>query len=103
MQYRFIKITSFYKNFLQSYEAANPDVLALSYDKQHQHLMSQGYGYSNYFPRYLKQNYGIDGHEIIHNATLNWLAHQRKGKPAEWNIAAEHQLKTDDKDSHSGK
>jgi len=68
MQYRFIKVTSFYKNFLQSYEAANPDVLTLSYDEQHRHLMSQGYGYSNYFPYYLQQNYGIDGHEIIHNA-----------------------------------
>lgn len=68
MHYRFIKVTSFYKNFLQSYEAANPDVLTLSYEKQHRHLMSQGYGYSNYFPHYLQQNYGIHGHEIIHNA-----------------------------------
>jgi spore maturation protein CgeB len=68
MQYKFLKITSFYKNFLQSYEASNPGILTLSYDEQHRHLMSQGYGYSNYFPFYLQQNYKIDGHELIHNA-----------------------------------
>jgi spore maturation protein CgeB len=69
MHYRFIKVTSFYKNFLRSYEASNPHVLTLSFEKQHQHLMSQGYGYSNYFPLYLQQNHGIEGHEIIHNAS----------------------------------
>ena len=68
MQYKFLKVTSFYKNFLQSYEASNPDVLSLSYDEQHRHLMSQGYGYSNYFPFYLQKNHKIDGHELIHNA-----------------------------------
>lgn len=68
MQYKFVKVTSFYKNFLQSYEASNPDVLTLSYEEQHRHLMSQGYGYSNYFPFYLQQNYKIEGHELIHNA-----------------------------------
>jgi hypothetical protein len=35
---------------------------------QYEHLMEQGYGYSNYFPRYLQQNYSISGTELIHNA-----------------------------------
>ncbi len=43
------------------------------------------------------------GHEIIHNAALNWLAQQRKSKPAEWKITDEQHLKTDDKESESGK
>jgi spore maturation protein CgeB len=68
MPYRFIKVTSFYKNFLESYYESNPDIVTQKYDDQYQHLMQQGYGYSNYFPHYLHQNYGIDGHEIIHNA-----------------------------------
>jgi len=68
MSYKFLKVTSFYKSFLRSYEASNPDVSELSYEEQHRHLMSQGYGYANYFPHYLEKNYGIEGHEIIHNA-----------------------------------
>lgn len=42
-------------------------------------------------------------HEIIHIAALNWLAKQRKGQPANWNVTIEHNLKTDDKESDSGK
>ncbi|MFO1440184.1 MAG: hypothetical protein U1F81_17820 [Verrucomicrobiaceae bacterium] len=26
------------------------------------------------------------GHEIVHQAALNWLAKQRKGQPAVWEI-----------------
>ncbi|MGI6098723.1 MAG: alpha/beta hydrolase family protein [Kiritimatiellia bacterium] len=29
------------------------------------------------------------GHEIIHNAALTWLAHQRRGQPAKWDITAD--------------
>jgi len=43
------------------------------------------------------------GHEIIHEAALNWLAAQRKGKPANWKVTAKRTLKTDNKESHSGK
>ncbi len=68
MEFRFIKVTSFYKNFLESYYASNPEIGTLSYDDQYAHLMEQGYGYSNYFPRYLQQNYSINGTELIHNA-----------------------------------
>jgi spore maturation protein CgeB len=68
MEFRFIKVTSFYKNFLESYYESNQDIVTLSYDDQYQHLMEQGYGYSNYFPLYLRQNYSISGTELIHNA-----------------------------------
>ena len=42
-------------------------------------------------------------HEIIHQAALNWLAKQRKGTPANWNVTQAHDLKTDDSESESGK
>jgi hypothetical protein len=68
MDYRFIKVTSFYKDFLDSYYRSNPHVISESYQEQYRHLMDQGYGYSDYFPRYMEQNYGIPGTELIHNA-----------------------------------
>jgi hypothetical protein len=41
-------------------------------------------------------------HEIIHHAALNWLAQQRKDKPAQWNVAMETTIKTDKDESESG-
>lgn len=64
----FIKVTSFYKEFLNSYYQANPNIVGKSFSEQYKHLMSQGYGYSNYFPLYLEKNYAINGFELIHNA-----------------------------------
>ncbi len=43
------------------------------------------------------------GHEIIHNAALNWLAQQRKDKPANWNATADHTLRTKESEGESGK
>jgi poly(3-hydroxybutyrate) depolymerase len=42
------------------------------------------------------------GHEIIHEAALHWLARQRRAKPANWNVTAEHNFKTDEEESQSG-
>ena len=42
-------------------------------------------------------------HEIIHTAALNWLSQQRKNKPANWNVTAEHALKTNGNEGKSGK
>ncbi len=43
------------------------------------------------------------GHEIIHLAALNWLAHQRKGEAAKWKIEKIADLKTSKKETQSGK
>ena len=43
------------------------------------------------------------GHEIIHSAALNWLAVQRKGVPAVWEIKEPVDLRTDTGESESGK
>jgi dienelactone hydrolase len=43
------------------------------------------------------------GHEIIHEAALNWLAAQRKGKPVNWNPPKVGGLKASETDTQSGK
>jgi len=43
------------------------------------------------------------GHEIIHEAALNWLAAQRKGQPANWNPPKTATLKTTASEHESGK
>lgn len=43
------------------------------------------------------------GHEIIHLAALNWLAHQRKGAPAKWKVKKIAGLKTSNKETQSSK
>lgn len=43
------------------------------------------------------------GHEIHHEAALNWLAAQRKGRPAEWNPPKTASLRATDADRESGK
>lgn len=42
-------------------------------------------------------------HEIIHNAALNWLAAQRKGRPTVWNVRDQHDLETNDREAEAGK
>jgi spore maturation protein CgeB len=67
MSYRFVKITTFYRDFLQLYYAANPQIMTLSYDHQYRHLMDQGYGWSDYYARHLR-SLGVESHEIVFNA-----------------------------------
>lgn len=43
------------------------------------------------------------GHEMIHNAALNWLAQQRKDQPANWHLTTHHALATEEGESQSGK
>jgi dienelactone hydrolase len=43
------------------------------------------------------------GHEIIHEAALNWLAAQRKGQPANWNPPKTATLRATEADTQSGK
>lgn len=43
------------------------------------------------------------GHEILHEAALNWLAAQRKGRPANWNPPKVASLKATAADRESGK
>lgn len=67
MFYRIVKITSFYKSFLSQYYTRNIHIRDKSYKDQYKHLMAQGYGYSDYFPKHLV-SLGAEAWEIIHNA-----------------------------------
>jgi spore maturation protein CgeB len=67
MNYRIVKITSFYKAFLNDYYSKNPAIKQKAYFEQYNHLMAQGHAWSDYF-QYHFSKMGIDAHEIIHNA-----------------------------------
>jgi pimeloyl-ACP methyl ester carboxylesterase len=43
------------------------------------------------------------GHEIIHHPGLNWLAQQRKGQPAQWDVKVVYDLEASDSEAQSGK
>lgn len=63
-----LKVTSFYKDFLNAYYHSNPGISEKSYQEQFKHLMAEGYGYADFFPRYLAQNHSMEAREIVHNA-----------------------------------
>ncbi|WP_442483299.1 alpha/beta hydrolase family protein [Aeoliella sp. SH292] len=42
------------------------------------------------------------GHEIVHQAALNWLDKQRRGKSADWDVAKPRELQVDETESNSG-
>lgn len=65
---RFLKVTSFYTDYIKNYYRRNPMIIDRSYEEQFNHLMAEGYGYADFFPRYLERNHGIKAREIIHNA-----------------------------------
>lgn len=65
--YRFVKITTFYRDFLRQYYAKYPQISEEEYAKQFRHLMDQKYGWSDYYARHL-QELGVDASEIVFNA-----------------------------------
>lgn len=67
MSYRFVKVTTFYPEFLRWYYSENIDVGAKSYEEQLRALMRQEFGWSDYFAR----NFlllGVEAHELVANA-----------------------------------
>jgi spore maturation protein CgeB len=67
MNYRFVKVTSFYRDFLKRYYIQYPDVINLNYDQQMTHLMSMGFGWADFYARHLR-DLGNDSYEIVANA-----------------------------------
>jgi hypothetical protein len=67
MTYRIVKITSFYKAFLNDYYRRYPEINRKSYTEQYSHLMSQGHAWSDYFQKHFTK-LGIEAFEIVHNA-----------------------------------
>lgn len=66
---KIVKITSFYREFLQSYYNNNPNILSQNYDFQYNHIMSQGYGWANYFEKHFA-SIGVECIEIVYNAEI---------------------------------
>jgi spore maturation protein CgeB len=67
MSYRFVKVTSFYRDFLRQYYLANPQIISQSYNHQYRHLMDQAYGWSDFYSQHLR-TLGVESHEIVFNA-----------------------------------
>jgi spore maturation protein CgeB len=67
MSYRFVKIASYYRDFLQQQYDRNPELSAASYDTQHQYLMGQAFGWSDFYAQSLRK-LGVEAFEIVSNA-----------------------------------
>jgi len=67
MGYRFVKITSYYRDFLKNYYKSNPQIIYKTYKEQLDHLMNQAYAWSNYYSIHLNK-IGYEAQEIVCNA-----------------------------------
>ncbi len=67
MSYKFVKITTYYREYLKEYYQKNPQLASLSFDEQLQHLMAQAYGWSDYFATHFR-TIGVEAFEIVSNA-----------------------------------
>jgi spore maturation protein CgeB len=65
--YRFAKITNYYRTFLASCYAKHRAMSDASYDEQRRFLLSQRFGWSDYYSVQLRK-LGVDAHELIANA-----------------------------------
>jgi hypothetical protein len=67
MNYRFVKVTTYYRDFLRRYYDQNPGVLNLSYDEQMAHLMGKAYSWSDFYSKHLRA-LDNEAYEIVANA-----------------------------------
>lgn len=67
MNYRFVKVTSYYRDFLKNYYNKNQEIVNQSYDVQLSHLMNQCYAWSDFYSVHLRE-LGNEALEIVANA-----------------------------------
>ena len=67
MSLKFIKISSYYRDFLNQYYQQNPRIVKACYDEQHRHLMNQYFAWSDNYGRILAEK-GMETMEIVANA-----------------------------------
>jgi hypothetical protein len=67
MTYRFIKVTTFSRYYLEEFYRLFPMLKHESYDMQYRALMADAYGWADFFSRNL-QKLGVDAYEIVTNA-----------------------------------
>jgi len=85
MNYKFLKIASYYPEFLKSYYKQNKTIVNGSYAEQYDHLMATKYGWSNFFQTGLNE-LGNEAFEIVSNA-----------EPLQKAWALENEISPDDK------
>jgi len=67
MSYRFVRVTQYYRDFLNEYYGKSPDIQSKTYKEQYQHLMDQNYSYSDFFALHMEK-LGNEAMEIVVNA-----------------------------------
>jgi len=67
MSFKFLKISSYYRDFLKDYYTRFPEVKILDYEGQHTQLMCQYFAWSDNYGRLLAHK-GIETMEIVANA-----------------------------------
>ena len=67
MSLKFIKISSYYRDFLNQYYRQNPQIVKACYEEQHRHLMNQYFAWSDNYGRILAEK-GMETMEIVANA-----------------------------------
>ncbi len=67
MGYKFVKVTTFYRDYLAFYYAKNKDIIEKSYNEQYEHLMYDSFAWANFFQIHLSK-LGVEAYEIIFNA-----------------------------------
>lgn len=67
MNYRILKIASFYKPFLKYFYDKYPEVTTRPYHEHFAALMREGHGWADFFRMHF-ENIGVEAFEIVHNA-----------------------------------
>jgi spore maturation protein CgeB len=67
MALRFLKISSYYRGFLNHYYQKHPEITSKSHDEQYEHLMEQYFAWSDNYGRLLAEK-GLETLEVVANA-----------------------------------
>lgn len=67
MAFKFLKVSSYYRDFLNDYYEKYPKLKSEDYTTQHQHLMNQYFAWSDNYGRLLAQK-GLETMEVVANA-----------------------------------
>lgn len=68
MSFKLLKVSSYYRDFLNDYYEKYPAIKNQDYAAQHQHLMSQYFAWSDNYGRLLAEK-GLETMEVVANAT----------------------------------
>lgn len=67
MSYKFVKITTFYREYVEYYYSRNKNIINRSYKEQYDHLVGDCFAWADFFKKELA-TLGVDAHEIFYSA-----------------------------------